>query len=167
MSPLAPLLEAPLLIQIHAKTAILAVALGPLALFRQRRDRWHRLTGYVWTGAMAVTALSSFGIHGLRLIGPFGPIHALSVLTLVSLVFGVRAAIRGDIVAHRQTMRSLYLFALVLAGIFTLLPGRLMNRVLAGGSGEAGWLPVIGLLGGLALGLVALRRGGERRRRKA
>jgi uncharacterized membrane protein len=72
-------------------------------------------------------------IHTLKVIGPFSPIHLLSVLALGSLWFAVRAARAGNIVRHRAIMRSLYIFALILTGAFTLLPGRAMHAVVFGG----------------------------------
>ncbi|WP_334193448.1 DUF2306 domain-containing protein [Pararhodobacter sp.] len=130
MLNLSPLLEAAPVVQLHVAAALLALLLGPVALFRRRRDRLHKALGYLWIAAMASAALSSFWLHSIRLIGPFGPIHLLSVLSLGSLVYGLRAAISGNIPAHRKTMQGLYFFGLALPGVFTLWPGRTMNRVL-------------------------------------
>ena len=41
-----PLLTAPFQIQLHVGFAVIAIVLGPIALFRTRRDRIHRITGY-------------------------------------------------------------------------------------------------------------------------
>ena len=38
---LAPFLDAPVYIQLHASTAALAVVLGPIVILRNRRDRLH------------------------------------------------------------------------------------------------------------------------------
>ena len=53
-------------------------------------------------------------------------IHLLSVLTLASLWHAIRAARRGDIKWHRQTMVALFWMALILTGFFTFWPGRVM-----------------------------------------
>ena len=45
---------------------------------------------------------------------------------------GVVAARRHRLRAHKITMISIYAGALILAGLFTLLPGRLMHDVLFG-----------------------------------
>ena len=37
---------------------------------------------------MAVVAVSSFWIHQIRLVGPWSPIHLLSIFTLVMLPLG-------------------------------------------------------------------------------
>ena len=56
----------------------------------------------------------------------------LSVVTVISLIVGVRQARRGRITAHRWTMLSLFVFALIVTGAFTLLPGRAMHMVIIG-----------------------------------
>ena len=76
---------------------------------------------------MAIVAFSGFFIHVLKLVGPFSPIHLLSALTLASLWYAIRAARRGDIKWHRQTM-----VALILTGFFTFWPGRVMYQVVTG-----------------------------------
>ena len=81
---------------------------------------------------MALVALSSFGIHEFRLLGPFSPIHLLSILVLYSLWKGVAHVKRGNIDAHRRLMISLYLYAMLLTGALTLLPGRMMHAVFFG-----------------------------------
>lgn len=152
MTTLAPLIDAPLTLQIHLTAAFVSALLGPFVLFRQRRDRLHRTLGRVWIGAMALLALSSFALESRwALVGPFGPIHFLSVLTLVSLVQGLRAAMQRRIEAHRAIMQSLYLWALVVTGVFTLLPGRTLHRVVFGADTPAGFALVAG-----AIALVAL-----------
>jgi uncharacterized membrane protein len=39
---------------------------------------------------------------------------------------------RGNIAGHRRSMLSIYWIALIVTGIFTLLPGRLLGQVLFG-----------------------------------
>lgn len=147
---LAPLMQMPLSVQIHVAAALTAVLLGPFVILRPRRDRLHKIGGYLWVVAMAVTALSSFWITGLAVLGPFGPIHLLSVLTLWSLWAGMRHAVAREIEAHRIVFRNLYCRGLLVAGLITFLPGRRMNAVLFGEASELGyWL--IGCVGGAVL----------------
>jgi uncharacterized membrane protein len=82
---------------------------------------------------MATIAVSSFWIHDLRMIGPFSPIHLLSIFTLAVLPLAVLAARRHDVARHRRAMLGLFLGALVVAGLFTLLPGRIMHAAVFGG----------------------------------
>ena len=124
---LQPLLNASLAIQIHVIAAVLALSVGFAQFALARGTVLHRRVGWFWIALMAATALSSFFIHHIRLVGLWSPIHLLSILTLVSVVIGVRAIRRRNLKAHRYTMVSLFLFALIGAGAFAFLPGRLMH----------------------------------------
>ncbi|RVC73411.1 DUF2306 domain-containing protein, partial [Mesorhizobium sp. M4A.F.Ca.ET.022.05.2.1] len=92
----------------------------------------HRVMGYAWAALMLVIAVSSFWIRQIRLIGPFSPIHLLSILVLVTAPLAVWYAHTHRVAAHRGAMIKLYVFALIGAGIFTLLPGRIMHTVVFG-----------------------------------
>ena len=144
------ILTAPPLVQVHIVAALSAILLGPMALWRRSRDKWHKRLGYSWVIAMAVTALSSFGISGIKLIGPFSPIHALSVLTIFGLWQGINAARKRRIAEHRKAMQSLYFWAMGIAGLFTFLPGRRMNEVFFSAAPVAGFI-VMALFIGAAL----------------
>jgi len=89
---LDPLLSAPQPIPVHAIAALVAMVLGGLQLWGPKGTRNHRTLGYIWVGLMAIVAFSGFFIHVLKLVGPFSPIHLLSVLTLASLWYAIRAA---------------------------------------------------------------------------
>ncbi|MBL8382132.1 MAG: DUF2306 domain-containing protein [Burkholderiales bacterium] len=118
----------------HTLAAFAAVALGAFVFLRRKGDAAHRLAGRLWVLLMFVTAASSFWI---RSGGGFSWIHGLSVLTLVALAGGVFFAVGGRLAHHRATMRGLYFGGLVLAGVFTLLPQRLLGRALWGALGLA------------------------------
>lgn len=130
---LEPLLFAPPVIQLHAAAAAATILLTLLILTRARGTRAHRRLGWAWVVAMGTTAVSGFGIVSGGLIGPFGPIHLLSALVLTGLVIALRAARRGDVATHRGWMLGMVWGGLVIAGGFTLLPGRIMHAVLFGG----------------------------------
>lgn len=127
----ADLAGLPTALHLHLWPALLALVLGPVALNRRRRDIWHKVAGYLWVGAMALTAASAFWLEAaiLPLAFGLGPIHALSVLVLYGLWRGVSAARAGDIAAHSGWMRGLYWQALIVAGSFTLLPGRTLSTL--------------------------------------
>ena len=122
-------LNAAPIVQTHIGSAVFAVGVGPLAVFRRRRDVWHKLLGYFWVMAMATLAVTSFFITGLR-PGQFSATHLLSILVLVSLARGLWLIRQRRIRAHAIQMQALYLKALSGAGLFTFVPGRLMSRVL-------------------------------------
>lgn len=135
---LAPLLSAPLQIQLHAFAAMALIPLT-LAIFNLPRGaRLHKQMGWAWVALMATVAISSFWVNGIRLIGPFSPIHILSLTALVSMTVAIVAVRKRRVSAHRKTMTRLTWGALVGAGLFTLLPGRIMyDVVLAGIFGPA------------------------------
>jgi uncharacterized membrane protein len=130
---LAPLIAAPLVIQAHAFAAFGAFGLGVVQLAAPKGTIPHRLVGWTWVALMLVLVVSSFFIHTIRLWGPFSPIHLLSVFTLIMLPWAVWAAHRHNVRAHRGAMLGLFFGALVIAGVFTLLPGRIMHAVAFGG----------------------------------
>jgi uncharacterized membrane protein len=130
---LSSLTNAPLSIQLHAYAALAAFALGLFQLARVKGTSSHRALGYVWVALMVVVAASGFLIHEIRLWGPWSPIHLLSIFTLIMLPLGVFHARHHNVRSHKQTMLGLFAGALVVAGIFTFMPGRIMYRVVFGG----------------------------------
>src|SRR5437773_11466871 len=126
---LAPLLAAPAVIQIHAFAALGAFALGALQLAAPKGTIPHRTIGWVWAPLMLAVVVSSFFIHTIRLWGPWSPIHLLSLFTLVMLPLAVWRARQHDLRRHQRAMTGLFVGALVIAGAFTLLPGRIMHAV--------------------------------------
>jgi len=129
---LAPLFDAGVIISSHALAALSAFVLGTVQMLAPKGTVPHRIIGYLWVALMLWVAAASFWIHQIRLIGDWSPIHLLSVLTLVTVPLAVFAARAGRIQTHKRAMRALYFFALILAGLFTLLPGRIMHDVVFG-----------------------------------
>jgi uncharacterized membrane protein len=126
---LEPLLDAPALIQVHAFAALSAFGLGLAQLVLPKGTSSHRVIGWTWVVLLLIVSLSSFFIHQIRLWGAFSPIHLLSILTLATLPLGVLAAHHHRVTSHKVTMILIFAGALVLAGAFTFLPGRIMHAV--------------------------------------
>ncbi|TIS85629.1 MAG: DUF2306 domain-containing protein [Mesorhizobium sp.] len=126
------MLTAPPPIPWHAFAAFAALAIGGAQLALPKGTTRHRVLGYAWAALMLVVAVSSFWIQRIRLIGPFSPIHILSILVVVTAPLAVWYAHTHKVAAHRSAMIKLYLFALIGAGIFTLVPGRIMHTVVFG-----------------------------------
>jgi uncharacterized membrane protein len=125
----AELASLPPAVIVHVVAAVSALLVGPLALWAPKTSRWHRGAGHAWVTLMAVTVISSlfiFNFSGLNLAG-FTPIHLLVPVTVGGIVLAFRALAMGRIAAHRQAMRSVYLGACVVAGLFTLMPGRYLG----------------------------------------
>ena len=142
---LAPLLNAAPEIQVHAFAAMAAFALGAVQLAAPKGTLPHRTLGWIWVVLMLVDQRSSFWIHGIRLWGPWSPIHLLSMFTPIMLVVAVLAA-RATPRARPSTITMISIFAgaLLVAGLFTLRaradhargPVRLLNGPEKGGSAE-------------------------------
>lgn len=128
----APLLEAAPAIPLHAFAAMAAFVLGLVQFAAPKGTLPHRTVGWIWVALMLVVAVSSFWIHTIRLAGPFSPIHLLSILTLVVLPIAVWRAHTHRVADHRRMMIMLFAGALLIAGVFTLLPGRIMHHVIFG-----------------------------------
>lgn len=124
--------ELPPVLWAHIGTIVVAVALTPVMLLRRRGDRLHRRIGWVWGAAMAITALSSFGVRGIN-GGTFSIIHILSAWTLIQVPVIIWSARTHNVARHRGAVRGMVTGALIIAGIFTFPFERLMGRWLFGG----------------------------------
>jgi uncharacterized membrane protein len=129
---LAPLLAAAPVVQLHAGAALAALLLGSLQLLAPKGTLPHRTLGWAWVGLMAAIALSSFWITSPARGGQYSWIHLISAGTLLALPVAVLAARRGRIRSHGRIMAGLFFGALIIAGAFTLLPGRIMGAVVFG-----------------------------------
>jgi uncharacterized membrane protein len=125
---LTPLLTAPPVIQIHVAAALLALGSGTIVALMRKGTTRHRQIGYIFAVSMLVTAITSIWIGRS---GHFSWIHLLTVLTLVNLPYAIIMRRRGNITAHKRAMTGLFL-GLVIAGAFTLLPGRIMHMAVFG-----------------------------------
>jgi uncharacterized membrane protein len=139
-----------------------AAILGAVLLARPKGTPAHRLLGKIWLLLMVVTSFSTFFIHDLKTIGNFSPIHLLSIYVIVGSIPAIRAARRGDIRAHRAQVAGMYFGGIVVAGLFTLVPHRVMGAIIFDGasgfvSGVAAALVCVLLV---AAGALAIREAG-------
>jgi uncharacterized membrane protein len=130
--PLAPLLQASPAIQIHAAAAVAAFALGLVQFALPKGTTRHRVTGWLWVTLMAIVSVTAFFIHELRVWGPWSPIHLLAIFTLIMLPLAVLHARAHRVANHKRAMIGIFAGALVVAGLFTFLPGRIMHAVFFG-----------------------------------
>ena len=129
---LAPLRAAPLAVQIHAVAAIAAFLLGIVQFALPKGTISHRALGWTWVLLMSVVAGSGLFIHEIRLWGPWSPIHLLVIQTLATLPFAVLAARRHEVRRHRNAMVGMFVGAMLVAGVASFLPGRIMHAVAFG-----------------------------------
>jgi uncharacterized membrane protein len=129
---LAPLLNASFAIQLHAFAAMTAFVLGLVQFVRRKGTFSHRTFGWIWVSLMLIVAISSFWIHDMNVWGIWSPIHLLSIFTLINLPIAVWMARHHHVRAHHGWMIGIFAGALVIAGIFTFVPGRIMHAVIFG-----------------------------------
>jgi uncharacterized membrane protein len=111
----------------HMTAAFLAIGIGAVAFAARKGSAVHRAAGRSWVVLMLVAALSSFWIQTK---GHFSAIHILSVAVPVLLGLGIYFAATGRIRRHRRMMVGIYALGLGVAGLFTLLPNRLLGHML-------------------------------------
>ena len=129
---LAPLLAASPAIQLHAFAAMAAFVLGLAQFGGPKGTGLHRTLGWLWVVLMLMICISAFWIHELRVFGPWSPIHLLAIFTLVMLPIGVLHARRASGRPASRLHDLDFCGALLIAGLFTFFPGRIMHAVLIG-----------------------------------
>lgn len=122
---LSPLLEISPILQAHIAGAISSFLIGTVLMLGVKGRTFHRVLGYTWVATMTVTAVSSFFITGLN-GDSYSLIHLLSGWTVILLPMAIAAARRHEIAKHRKEMTSMFFGGMLIAGLFSFLPGRMM-----------------------------------------
>lgn len=112
----------------HLASVLLALPLGASQLLLPKGTIRHRAVGYVWCALMAFTALVSFAIHTIN-PGGLSAIHLFSVLTLVLAPVIIYQARTGQVARHQRAVLGLIIGGLVIAGLFTFVPGRALGQL--------------------------------------
>jgi len=120
------------IVALHLLCALAAIVIGSVLMAGVKGTGKHRALGWAWVGLMTVVAFSSLFIRSTKLpnIDGFGPIHGLTLMVAVMLPLGIGFIRRGRVSGHRKTMKGLFFGACVVAGAFTLLPGRFLGDLL-------------------------------------
>lgn len=122
---------APWHVQLHAIAAIGALGLGVVQFSAPKGTIPHRTLGYVWVLLMATTAITAIFIRQIN-DGAFSVVHIFVPITLYGIVeLSIRAR-RGLTGKHRSTALGLFAGALIIPGLISFIPGRLMNEVVFG-----------------------------------
>ena len=132
MNSMQRLLEQHPLIFVHMLSALGALLVGGVVLARRKGTVSHRASGWLWVALMGATVLTSAFIRDYRMpnVAGFTPIHLLTAFVAVALPRAVWQVRRGNVAAHRTTMRRIYIGGCIVAGLFTLLPGRFLGSLL-------------------------------------
>ncbi len=116
----------------HTAFAFLALGLGIAMLMRKKGTPSHKVIGRIFVLAMALAAITSLFIKGLN-GDNYSFIHLFVPLTFYAiweLFYYVR---KGNIKKHEKAVKGLFFGALLIPGLLSFLPGRLMWNVFLGG----------------------------------
>ena len=114
---------------LHMSCALAALGIGTALLIGVKGSRLHRTLGYAWCACMLVTAVSSFWI---QTSGHLSFIHFLSGWTTIAVPLGIAFIRRRQVRRHARMMTSVFVGGLLVAGVLTFLPGRLMFSLFFG-----------------------------------
>lgn len=137
---LEPLLASSWVIQAHAFAAVAAFLLGLVQFTAPKGTLPHRTLGAIWVLLMTVVTVSSIFIRpsmtpGLPLSQWFGFIHIFTALTAFGIVGGLIWIVRGGatLKRHKGPFIGIFIGGLIVAGVLSFLPGRIMHQVAFGG----------------------------------
>jgi len=112
---------------LHMCAALGALVVGSVQLARPNGTGSHKAIGWTWVALMGTVAASSLWIPAFL---QFGWIHLFTLLTAIVLPLGIWHIRHGNVPGHAGAMRNLCIGGLVIAGVFTLSPGRLLGNLL-------------------------------------
>jgi uncharacterized membrane protein len=116
-------------VAVHLVAMLTAIPLGVVLLWRRKGTIDHRRLGWLWAALIAIAAGTGMLIQGRTMVRWHGysPVHLLVLVVAILLPMGLWWIRRGNARAHRRTMTGLYVGACLIAGAFTLLPGRFLG----------------------------------------
>ncbi|WP_048440474.1 DUF2306 domain-containing protein [Caenimonas sp. SL110] len=120
---------------LHLATVLPAFVIGTYQLARPKGTPAHRVLGRIYLVLMVATSIIALFMParvGPRILGHFGFIHLLCLLTIYAAPTAYLAARRGDIRSHKNAMITVYVGAILIAGAFAFSPGRLLHGWLFG-----------------------------------
>ena len=126
------------IIYAHAMLALLAVPLGLYILLTKKGAKQHRILGRIWVTFLIIVSLTAIFIQAIN-PGQYSLIHLLIPWTIGSLIYSIwnikkfkNTRIERYKFAHMYSMIGVYVGALLIAGGFTLMPGRFFHEILFG-----------------------------------
>ena len=127
----APLLKAPLSVQLHVLGAVVALFVGAVIFLLPKGTGFHKALGWTWVSSMIIVAATSVAMI-VDLRSGINALHVFTAITVISLWAGLTAIRRGDVKRHAGSMIGLYIGGLIIAGAFAFIPGRTMWAVFFG-----------------------------------
>ena len=132
------------IISVHAFFALAAVPVGLYIFFKKKGTNQHRFIGRVWVSFLLIVSVTALFITSPMTDTIFNPrlyswIHLLIPYTIGALIYSIysirqfkKTRLEKHKNAHMRSMIGLYFGALVVAGAFTLMPGRMFHEILFG-----------------------------------
>jgi len=120
---------------VHLSTIGPAFLIGTYIILTKKGSGQHKFLGRIYMVLMLFTALVTLlmsALVGPTLFNHFGLIHLLSVLVLYSVPSAYFSIKAGNVKKHKAAMVGLYIGGMLVAGGFTLVPGRFLGDLLFG-----------------------------------
>jgi len=132
------------IIYVHAFFALAAVPVGLYIFFTKKGTNQHRFIGRVWVSYLLIVSVTALFITSPMTDTIFNPrlyswIHLLIPFTIGNLIYSIysirqfkKNKLEKYKNAHKYSMIGTYVGALLVAGAFTLTPGRIFHEILFG-----------------------------------
>lgn len=118
-------------IKLHVAAALAALAIGTAILLRPKGSGFHKTLGWSWVIAMGAAAVSSLFIMEVNR-GFFSFVHLLSGWTIIALPMAIVAIRSRKVDTHRRAMTGMFVGGLIIAGLLSFIPGRIMFETFFG-----------------------------------
>ncbi len=118
---------------VHLSTIGPAFIIATYMVLIKKGTAQHKFLGRIYMVLMLFTAMVTLFMSaqvGPTLFDHFGFIHLLGVLVLYSVPSAYFAIKAGDVKKHKLNMIGLYIGGMVVAGGFTLVPGRFLGDLI-------------------------------------
>ena len=126
------------IIYVHAALALLAIPLGLYIFITRKGTKNHKMLGRTWVTVLMIVSLTAIFIQTIN-PGQYSLIHLLIPYTIGSLIYSIwnirkfkKTKIESYKIKHMHSMIGVYIGALLIAGAFTLMPGRFFHEIIFG-----------------------------------
>ena len=130
------------IIYVHAFFALTAVRVGLYIFLTKKGTKQHRRIGRLWVSCLLIVSVTALFITSPMTDTTFNPrlyswIHLLIPFTISQLIYSIwsirqfkATKLEKHKIGHIRSMIGVYVGALLVAGVFTLAPGRIFHTLL-------------------------------------